>query len=377
MTETKVLHVITGLSTGGAETMLFKYLVNSDTTRITHEVIALTRWGDVASKIEDYGIKVYALNMRGIFQTLIGFLKLFFIIYRARPDIVQTWMYHSDFFAGVVSKILGVKKIIWNIRNTSLDPKSSKKSTIFIRKICSRLSFLIPNKIILCAESAAKLHQNIGYDSSKFHIIGNGFDTVAFAPSIKDSQIIRDELKINDKTFVVSSIARFDKQKDHKNFLRTAAIVSNYYEDVVFILCGLRINWENTLLVSWIKQFKLDGKVRLLNKRNDISSIMNASDVICSSSRYGEAFPNILGESLLCGTPCIATDIGDSKKIIKKYGLTVPENDSTEMFFALKKFLDMKTGEIQKIGSLGRSHIMKNYDIKKISQKYDELYLKS
>ena len=59
----KIVHIITGLGSGGAEHMLYKLLKYSDREKYYHEVISLLDDGVYGKKIEDLGIKVYCLNL--------------------------------------------------------------------------------------------------------------------------------------------------------------------------------------------------------------------------------------------------------------------------------------------------------------------------
>jgi glycosyltransferase involved in cell wall biosynthesis len=57
--------------------------------------------------------------------------------------------------------------------------------------------------------------------------------------------------------------------------------------------------------------------------------LYNASDVVVLPSSWGEGFPNVLGEAIACGIPCVATDVGDSARIVaESAGKVVPPSDA-------------------------------------------------
>ena len=79
-------------------------------------------------------------------------------------------------------------------------------------------------------------------------------------------------------------------------------------------MAGNNINQENINLVDLINKHKLSNDIVLLNEIKDMPKFYNSIDVNVLTSSFGEAFPNVLAESMSCETPCLSTDIGDSKK---------------------------------------------------------------
>ncbi len=373
----KVLHIITGLSTGGAEMMLYKLISKMDRNYFDVCVVSLTDIGPVGEKIKKLNIPVVAVGMkRGwkSFFSFSGFFKLLKIVKNYKPDIIQTWMYHSDLIGGLVGKILKIP-VIWNIRHSNLDPKCNKKTTIWTAKICAKFSKILPKKIICCSYASKNVHSKLGYDESKMVVIPNGFDLDIFFPDRKAREKVRKELGINDKIIVIGFAARFDSQKDHKNFFESAKIVHKIYPNVHFLLCGDGISWENKKLTEWIEKSGVKKVTHLLGRRDDMKNIYNSIDIFCSSS-CGEGFPNVIGETMACEIPCVATNVGDSAIIIKDAGFVVPPKNPEALSKAIIKIIEIGEEKRKELGKKARDRIKKNYSIEKIVKNYEQLYKK-
>ena len=106
------------------------------------------------------------------------------------------------------------------------------------------------------------------------------------------------------------------------------------------VLIGLNLDTNNTKIMTEIKRLKLNNHVKLLGQIKNITEVMNGLDIHVLSSSYGEGFPNVVAESMACGTPCIVTDVGDSSYIVGKTGWVVPPNNSHKLAEAIQKSLD-------------------------------------
>ena len=125
----------------------------------------------------------------------------------------------------------------------------------------------------------------------------------------------RNELNISQDTFVIGHVGRFDPQKDQDNLIK--ALVDLKQRQIKFkaVIVGTNLDVNNDKLVGMIKEKQLENDISLLGRRNDIPAVMNGIDLFALSSAFGEAFPNVLNEAMACGTPCVATNVGDSSKI--------------------------------------------------------------
>lgn len=326
----RILHVITGLNDGGAEAVLYRLCTYDSSSRV-HHVVSLVDMGKYGPLLAAKGIRVTCLNMPRGRVTLHGILHLWNILRKENPDLIQTWMYHSDLLGGTLAFLAGHRNIIWGIHHTSLNPNENSRGTIMVARICALISRIIPKKIICCAESARDAHIAFGYSSSRMHVIPNGYDLSTFCPAPSSRARVRNELGLRSDDPVIGFVARFDPLKDHATLL---AALSQMDPCPTCLLVGAGMDESNSELMELAKSLNVSGKIRLLGKRNDIPSIMNALDIHVMSSS-GEAFPNVLAEAMACMTPCISTDVGDARNIVGNTGWIVPVRSPESLAHAI------------------------------------------
>lgn len=369
----RIHFVITNLETDGAQMMLHKLVSNIDRSAFIPEIISLTDFVPLAEKFREMDVPVRTLGMsRGIPDPR-GIFRLAEVFRPLRPHLVQTWMYHSDLIGGLAAKMVGDIPVIWNIRHSNLGPRSSKKMTRITAKICAGLSSTLPKKIICCAEKAKQVHVDLGYDSSRIHVIPNGFDMEVFKPNQEARQKICMELSIPLRSTIIGLIARFHPEKDHQTFVQAAALLSAKTPNVHFILCGDRITWENRELRAWIEAAEMRKAFHLLGQRSDIPRL-SASFDIASSSSISEGFSNTIGEAMACGVPCVVTDVGDSALIVGDTGETVPSRNPEDLSNAWTKLINMGEEGRRNLGYSARQRIFKLFSLNAIVNQYEDLY---
>ena len=127
----KLTHIITGLNTGGAEIMLYKLSKSMNKDLFEINVISLSGEGQLNKEFERIGIEVKNCNIT-FSRSFSGIISLYKYLKLAKPDIVQTWLYHADFLGGIFSCLTGVKHIVWNIRGSYIGFKLNKFHTYLI-----------------------------------------------------------------------------------------------------------------------------------------------------------------------------------------------------------------------------------------------------
>lgn len=372
----QLVHIITGLGNGGAEAALARLVILDQQKGNQHFVISLMDRGIYADKLEQAGVQVYALNFSRSRFSFLGLIKLFRLIHKIKPDVVHAWMYHADLIGGLVARLSGVRAIAWSIHHSNLEPAYNKKSTLIIMKLCALLSRCVPSLIISCSEKAAEIHQVAGFKAEIFFKIPNGYNLTHLQPSVNARNALRSELGLNDSVFVIGMVARFDVQKNHRNLIRSLALLKKLNISFVCLLVGENMIKTNIEILSWIHEAGIRDDVMLLGPRSDIPDIMNALDVHVLSS-LGEAFPNVLAEAMACGTPCVTTDVGDAALIVDKYGWVVPSQNAPALAVGLSQaYESFSTNKYEWIirQEACRMHIKEHFEIETMVQRYRQAW---
>tara|TARA_B100000886_G_scaffold300079_1_gene228929 strand:- start:2018 stop:3142 length:1125 start_codon:yes stop_codon:yes gene_type:complete len=370
----QVLHIITGLKKGGAETLLCN-LCEYD-KEFNHTIISLSNTPDLEAPFIKLNIPVFSLNFPDGKIKISGVFKLYRLIKKINPDIVQTWMIHADLIGGLTAKLIGVKNIFWGVHHTVLIYGKVKWSTIFILKINALLSHFIPKKIVYCAEKSRSAQESIGFNKSKGVVIQNGYDTKKFHRNTDLGIDFRNELKISDDTFVIGHVGSYDPLKDQITLIEAFDILNKQNFKFIAVLVGKNLDNDNNDLVTKIEEKGLTSSIHLLGMRNDIPAVMNGIDLFILSS-LSEAFPNVLNESMACGTPCITTDVGDASLIVKNTGWIVPPKNPKLIVDAVIDAEDeLRTRTISWLKRKDDCHerIIENFSLKKMIQRYKELW---
>lgn len=369
----RVLHIITGLGDGGAESALFRLC--SHDRRHAHRVISLMDAGKYGSLLAGAGIEVHSLRMPRGKLSVGGLFRLWRLVRSAKPDVVQTWLYHADLIGGVVARLASASNICWGLHHSNLAPGTVKQNTIRVAQLCARLSRFVPWKIVSCSRRAAEVHAQLGYAADKFVVIPNGYDVAQFVPDSVARRRLRAEWGIPDDKLLLGMVARFDPQKDHANLLAALGQLKRRGSSFHCLLVGTGMESGNETLTQWLAAEGLTEVVSLLGRRNDIPAVMNALDVHVLSS-LGEAFPNVLAEAMACGTPCVTTDVGDAALIVGDTGWVVPPGEPARLARALEKALGLcrQPADWSARQQAARQRIVERFSIKKMVEAYHSVW---
>ncbi len=360
---TTITHIITGLERGGAERSLYNLLTNGLEGPFKNRVISLMSEGYYGPLLKKKGIPLVSLNMsRGIINPK-ALWKLHSEIKKNPPDIIQGWM-HPGNLAAFYASIITSKKIrlAWNVRlslEIYKEMKIKTRATIRIGALLSKS----PKVIIYNSFRSRNQHRKFGFIDKNDKLISNGFLLNRWAPNEEKRKIIRNQLSIKEEIKVIGYVGRGDAQKDLPNLFDAFDEVSKKNPNTILVAIGRNLDKYN---------FK-SNKIKFLGECSNINELMLSFDVFCLSSR-AEGFPNVIGEAMACGVPCVTTDVGDSKYIVDKTGWVVPPRNSKILAENLNLALSFSNEELKIKGKLARKRVLDNFSMETVKEKYISVY---
>jgi glycosyltransferase involved in cell wall biosynthesis len=336
-------------------------------------VLSLSDEGTMGEPVRTLGVPVHTLGMRAGMPGPSAFLRLQRRVRRLRPDAIQGWMYHGNLAASFAAKVAPKQPgLAWNVRQSLYDLGNEKPLT---RKVirANRALSCRPDTIIYNSRLSRSQHERFGFANDEGVIVPSGFDLTRLRPDSENCAAVRLEFGLDAEDLVIGHVARFHPMKDHATFLRAAVEVTRRVPRARFLLAGRGVGPGNPVL-SGIVPSDFMPRFTFTGERRGVSRLMQAMDVLCLSSAWGEGFPNVLGEAMACGVPCVATDIGDSADIVGESGLIVPPSDSAALAQALTELLEKRPKARRDLGGEARKQIEAHYSLEVVVDRYARLY---
>jgi glycosyltransferase involved in cell wall biosynthesis len=335
-----ILHIITSLGHGGTQNALVR-LIKATSGEYEHHVISLTGDCYYESRLLDLGVKVNVLGINTWYRGIQSLSILYKYIKHTQPDLIHTWLYHSDLIGGVIGRLATNAPIIWSIRGTKVQKGLVKLQTRIIVRVNSFLSYLIPKKIVSCAEASSEEHIKLGYCKRKILVIPNGLDLREWKKELVESLKYRKIWSQNNNAIVFGVVARWDPNKGFDILFDALRQLADEKKNWSCVLVGEGLDDANEKLQMDLRGNGIRGRVITEGPIQNIKAVMSALDFLVLSSA-SEGFPNVLVEAMACGTPCISTTVGDASYIIGKTGWLVPPKNSKKLAVTIQAAMEAK-----------------------------------
>ncbi len=362
-----ILHLITGLETGGAERMLVHLASRTDRRRFRSVVVSMTGPGTMGPLVAAAGVPLRSLDLRRGVPDPRGIVRLAGILREFRPAVLQTWLYHADLLGLIMRRLGQVPHLVWGLQATeTID-------TPIVRRLLAWLS-ASPDAVVTVSQVGQRFHEGIGYHPRRWVHIPNAFDTAALRPDPEARRRGRTALGIADDAVAILLPARYHPMKDHGNFLAAAARLMPAHPNLLFAMAGAGTGPANLDLAALAAAHGVGDRALLLGDRRDIETLYPAFDIVTLSSSFGEALPMVLGEAMACGVPCVATDSGDAALIVGDTGIIVRPRDAAALAAGWAQLIALGHEGRAALGARARARIVEHYDLDRVVPRFEALY---
>lgn len=388
----KVLHVITSLQTGGAETLVVNLMPRFKA--LGHEVGVVVFNGEHTALMEQLErecpeCKIYRLGTSYYNPWYI--VKLIHIM--RKYDVVHTHNSSPQLFAAIAN-IFCRKKLITTEHNTN----NRKRNHWLLAKIDRWMYTRYDQTICISDQAEENLREYLAYPcplpegkgslspdpspkgkgesveysegnktqnsklKTKIITIYNGVDveTIHLAKPIE-------ELK-TDK-FVVVMVAGFRPQKDQDTLVKAMALLPKEQYELWLVGDGVRKESVERLVLS----LGVQDNVKFLGLRPDVPRILKTADVVVMSTHYeGLSLSNI--EGMAAGKPFVASDVEGIREVTKDYGILFPHEDAEALAAIIQQLHD--DHEYYCHVATHCYERAKQYDISTMVLKYNDVYCK-
>jgi glycosyltransferase involved in cell wall biosynthesis len=375
----KVLHLITRMIVGGASenTMLTAQLLNKNKYEV--DVISGPQIGNEGSLFEECKkrcVKVEILPelVREInpLNDLMALIKLIYILRRRRYDIIHTHSSKAGILGRIAAYISNTPLIFHTVHGWSFHNRMSYiKKKIYV--ILERFTAKFTNKLITVTDFDIKkgLNENISRPE-KYITIHSSIEIDKYRNPTKSKKEIILELGLEPNKITIGTISRMSKQKAPLDFLMTAKIICEKFENVQFLFVGdgpLRHEVE-----IFIREKNLDDKVFVPGIRYDIPNMLYVMDFFVLNSLW-EGLPRVFSQAMAAGLPIVATRVDGAPEAIidGKNGFLVDPGKPKEM--AKKIELLLNNSELMTtMGNEGRKMVDQSFNVISMVKDIENIY---
>lgn len=364
----KVLHVTYDMRIGGTE-MVIKNIIEGNTDPdVTMSIFCIEKplgpWGE---DLQNKAIAIHTLSRKEGFDfSVIRSLRE--TIKANKIDIVHCHQY-TPWVYGALAAIGTSAKTIFTEHGRFYPDSSSWK-----RRVVNPFLVQLTSDITAISEATKQALCKYEFIPEKnIRVIYNGIKALTSSPS--RSSKVRLSLNITESHIVFGTIARLDPIKNHRMMIEAFKKVNLEFPDTKLLIVG--DGEERGNIESQIKQLSLEKDVILTGYIKNPSDHLECIDVFLLSS-FSEGTSMTLLEAMSLSKPCIVTDAGGNREIIKnKENGFVSENDNEFQFSQAMKCLLESPHLIKRFGENGKLRFCENFVSDTMVENYKQLYKKT
>ena len=358
-----ILHLIPQLSGGGMERRMG---IIAQTTNKKFQVhISYINKGPNYKDIYLDNVKLHKIYASNNYDLRI-ILKIFFLIIKVKPKVIQTWSIQMDIIGGFFCYLFSIKHILME----PISPENSISNKLNFKYWIKEL--IAKNATVVSNSNIAKIYWN-KKGVKKSLIIRNGFDikTISSSKNYKIPEYLESFLGSSKFIVLASRLSNTSKHKRTDLVIETFSKIIKKKPLLKLVICG--DGCDLSFYKDLVNEYKMQSNVIFTGfvKRNELWAIFQRASLFISLSKY-EGMPNSVIEAGLCKTPLLLSNIPTHLEVIPmdlaEYINNYNSDDLT------KKIIDcIYSSNIKNKCQLLYKHLQ-NYSLEIMVDKYILLY---
>lgn len=349
----RVLHVISEMGSGGAETLVAGMVVAGG--HYGWESAVASGGGHLADALRATGVRTFPVPVprRSVTGTARAITATTRAVHHFRPDVVLA----HNVSASLVARLTAP----WRRRPlVTVFHGVAEADYPGAARILRRTS----RTVVTVAAATAERLRAAGLDSPEPVVIPNA---VFPRPARTGRAAARAALGISPHVPVALCVARLEPQKRHDVLLDAWGLLDG---DAVLLLAG-----DGSLRAELTRQVAargLSNRVLLLGDREDVPDLLAATDVTVLTSDW-EGMPVAVLESLAVGKPVVASDVDGVRAAVGGGGIIVRRRDPVATASALRTLL-FDADAHAAAAAAGLTAIRRDHDPHTLMRSYDEVF---
>lgn len=372
----KIIHLITSLKIGGAESALYNFLEQVVGGPDEHIVVHFHD-GINAKKIAHLGIKV--IHIKGLLSPYdpVGMWRLYQCIKKQNPTLIHSALWSANIIGRFLAKLSNLP-IICDLHGNSYDEG-------WLRNFIERKTAHLSSKIIAVSHNTLNVYcENIIKKISnktrqenvaqKLIVINNGINSAALFYQAAKDKISRNAIGIEETDFVIGAVGRLEPIKAYDVLINAFSYLINEEKITNVKLCIVGGGSQENILKQLAQKEHVSNKTIFLGQQENPYQFYPLFNCFVLSS-HSEGMSIALLEALAFGIPIITTNNHPTHDVIQPgiHGLIVPPQQPIALAKSLK-FLIESPDITQKMHLENMTLITTNFSLKKTVDTITHLY---
>ncbi len=373
----KVLLVIDGLGTGGAERSLAELVPGLIEAGIEPVVACFYRRSGVGEGLVEAGVDVRVHTARRLparARWIRGLVR------RERPDLVHATLLQANLAARLGAARTGVP-VLASLVNTPYEPV--RRADPNVRPAALRLvkaadgwtaRHLTRHFHAITGAVRDAAVRDLRVPAERITVIERGRDATRLGvPGPERRAEARRTLGLAEDAEVVVAVGRQEYQKGHRHLLAATARLAEHRPRLVVLLAG-REGQLTDELTARVAADGLGERVRFLGFRGDAPEVLAAADVFAFPSLY-EGLGGAVIEGMALGLPVVASDLPALHEVVEPGANAdlVPPGDDEALAAALEALLD-DAGRRRAYGEHSLELFADRFSLARSTQRMVDLY---